>query len=167
MFFIVAIPLEGKSCQWLRLNLSFLVLIKISSKSEGNKVSTVQTVKEGGFKESYNTQSRNILIIITVLSFLLILLYLAGNIIFYTPDQGTKREKYIIQSIYQKERMPTLAGNIHLSVHFLPHGPRPFHLSTEKRTVRSVGSGHQSGYSRADIINKNINKWSKVFPYKE
>ena len=54
--------------------------------------------------------------------------------------------------------MPTLAGNKHLSVHFFPHGPRPFHLSTEKGTVRSVGNGHQSGYSRADIINKNINK---------
>ena len=54
--------------------------------------------------------------------------------------------------------MPTLAGNKHLSVHFFPLGPRPFHRSTEKGTVRSVGNGHQSGYSRADIINKNINK---------
>ena len=63
--------------------------------------------------------------------------------------------------------MPTLAGNKHLSVHFFPHGPRPFHLSTGKSTVRSVGNGHQSGYSRADTINKNINKTSRVFPYKE
>ena len=54
--------------------------------------------------------------------------------------------------------MPNLAGNKHLSVHFFPHGPRLFHLSTEKSTVRSVGNGHQSGYSRADTINKNINK---------
>ena len=54
--------------------------------------------------------------------------------------------------------MPTLAGNKHLSVHFFPHGPRPFHLSTEKSTVRSVENGHQSGYSRADTINNNINK---------
>ena len=57
--------------------------------------------------------------------------------------------------------MPTLAGNKHPSVHFFPHGPRPFHLSTEKGTVRSLGNGHQSGYSRADTINKNINKRSK------
>ena len=57
--------------------------------------------------------------------------------------------------------MPTLAGNKHPSVHFLPHGPRPFHLSTEKSTVRSVGNGHQSGYSHADTINKNMNKTSK------
>ena len=54
--------------------------------------------------------------------------------------------------------MPTLAGNKHLSVHFSPQGPSPFHLSTEKSTVRSVGNGHQSGYSRADTINKDINK---------
>ena len=94
-------------------------------------------------------------------------LSLAGNIIVYTPDQGTNREKYFHHIIYQRERMPTLAGKKHPSVHFFPHGPRPFHLSTEKSTVRSVGNGHQSGYSRADIINKNINKRSKVFPYKE
>ena len=30
--------------------------------------------------------------------------------------------------------MPTLAGNKHLSMHFLLHGPRPFHLSTENGT---------------------------------
>ena len=54
--------------------------------------------------------------------------------------------------------MPTLAGNKHLSLHFFPHGPCPFHLSTEKSTVRSVGNGQQSGYSRADTINNNINK---------
>ena len=63
--------------------------------------------------------------------------------------------------------MPTLAGNKHPSLYFFPHGPRLFHLSTEKRTVRSVGNGHQSGYSSADTINKNLNKRSKVFPYKE
>ena len=54
--------------------------------------------------------------------------------------------------------MPTLAGNKHHSIHFFPHGPRPFHLSTEKSTVRSVGNGHQSGYSRADTIKNYINK---------
>ena len=63
--------------------------------------------------------------------------------------------------------MPTLAGNKHLSVHFFPYGPRLFHLSTEKSTVRSVGNGHQSGSSRADVINNNINKRSKLFPYSE
>ena len=59
--------------------------------------------------------------------------------------------------------MPTLAGNKHLSIHLFPHGPRPFHLSTGKSTVPSVGSGHQSGYSRADTINNNINKDQSPF----
>ena len=63
--------------------------------------------------------------------------------------------------------MPTLAGNKHLSVHFFPHGPRLSHLSTGKSTVRSVGNGHQSGYSRADTINEDMNTRSKSFPYKE
>ena len=60
--------------------------------------------------------------------------------------------------------MPTLAGNKHSSIHFFPHGLRPFHPSTEKVRVRSVGNGHQSGYSRADTINSDINQRSKVFP---
>ena len=60
--------------------------------------------------------------------------------------------------------MPTLAGNKHPSIHFFPQGPRLFHLSTGKSTVRSVGNGHQSGYFRADTINNNINTRSKVFP---
>ena len=63
--------------------------------------------------------------------------------------------------------MPTLVGNKHPCVHFFPHGPRFSHLSTEKCTVRSIGKGHQSGYSRADTINKNMNRRSKLFPYKE
>ena len=54
--------------------------------------------------------------------------------------------------------MPTLAGNKHLSIYFFYHGQRRFHLSTEKVQIRSVGNGHQSGYSRAITINKNINK---------
>ena len=63
--------------------------------------------------------------------------------------------------------MPTLAGNKHPSVHFFPHGPRPIHLSTEKSAVQSVGNGHQSGYSRADTINKTETEDQKMFPYKE
>ena len=59
--------------------------------------------------------------------------------------------------------MPTFAGNKHPSVHFFPHGPSFFHLSTGKSTVRSVGNGHQSGCSRTDTINNNINKRSKKF----
>ena len=90
-----------------------------------------------------------------------------GNIIVYAPDQGTIREKYHNHIIHQREKMPTLAGNKHPSVHFFPHGPRLSHLLTEKSTVRSVGKGHQSGYSRADTLNKSINRRSKIFPYGE
>ena len=60
--------------------------------------------------------------------------------------------------------MPTLAGNIHPFVQFFLHGTRLFHLPTEKARVRSVGNGHQSGYSYADTINKNLNKRSNKFP---
>ena len=104
---------------------------------------------------------------IFVLLLLLLYLSLAGNIIVYTPDQSTNREKYFNHIIYQRKRMPTLAGNKHPSVHFFPHGPHLFHLSTEKSTVRSVRNGHQIGSSRADIINNNKNKRSKLFPYRE
>ena len=82
---------------------------------------------------------------------------LAGNIIVYTPSQGAVREKYFNLIIY-KGKMPTLAENKHLSVHFFIHGPRLFRLSTEKVRVRSVGNGHQSGHSRANTLNNNINK---------
>ena len=37
-----------------------------------------------------------------------------------------------------KERMPTLAGIEHISVDFLLHGLRFFHLSTQKVRVQSV-----------------------------
>ena len=60
--------------------------------------------------------------------------------------------------------MPTLAGNKQPSVHSFLHGPRLFHVSTETVWVRSVGNGHQNGYSRADTTNKNINRRSKRIP---
>ena len=87
---------------------------------------------------------------------------LAGNTIVYTPIHGTNRQKYF-NHIINKGKMPTLAGNKHLPVHFFPHGPRLFHLSTEKVRVQSVRNGHQSGFSQADTINNNINKRSNRF----
>ena len=59
--------------------------------------------------------------------------------------------------------MSTLAGNKHLSVHFFPHGPRLSHLSTGKSTVQSVKNGHQSGYTRADIIKKSKQMIKGIF----
>ena len=87
---------------------------------------------------------------------------LAGNLIVYTLIQGTNREKNFDNFIY-KRKMPTLTGNKHLSVHFFLHGPRLLHLSTKKLRVQSVRNGYQSGYSRADTINNNINKISNRF----
>ena len=57
----------------------------------------------------------------------------ARNIIVYTPIQGTNREKYFNHNIY-KGKMPTLAGNKHLSVHFFFRRAHLLHLSTEKCT---------------------------------
>ena len=60
--------------------------------------------------------------------------------------------------------MTTLAGKKHLSVHFILDRPRFFHLSAEKERVQSVRNGHQSGYSRADTMNNNTNKYRTGFP---
>ena len=85
----------------------------------------------------------------------------------FTRQIKVRIGKSILFILFIKGKMPTLARNKHPSVHFFLHGPRLFHLSTEKVRVRSVGNGHQSGYSRADTLNKNINKRSKIFPYRE
>ncbi len=74
---------------------------------------------------------------------------LAGNIIVYTPNRSKNREKYF-NHIISKGRMPALVAKKHLSVLLFLHGPRLFHLSTEKVRVQSVRNGHQSGNSRAD-----------------
>ena len=58
---------------------------------------------------------------------------LAGNIIVYTPIQGTNREKYFYRIIFEGKK-PTPVGNKHLSVRFFFHRPRLFHFSTEKCT---------------------------------
>ena len=42
---------------------------------------------------------------------------LAGNIYVYTPIQGTNMEKYFNHFIYEG-KIPTLAENKHLSLHF-------------------------------------------------
>ena len=105
-------------------------------------------------------------IVTTVLFFLLFIPFLGGNIIVYTPNQGKTRESTLF-ILFIKGKMPTLAGNKHPSIHFFLYGPRLFHPSTEKVRVRTVGIGHQSGYSRADTIHININKRSQIFPYRE
>ena len=71
----------------------------------------------------------------SVFSFLLFFTFsLAGNIIVYTPGQGTKWGKNFIHNNY-KVNMPTSAGNKQISLHFLLCRPRVFHLSTENLRV--------------------------------
>ena len=72
-----------------------------------------------------------------------------------------EKSTLIIFSI--KEKMPILAENKHFFVHLFLHGPRRFHLSTEKVRVQSVKKGHQTSYSRANTIN-NKNKNQRSFP---
>ena len=76
--------------------------------------------------------------------------------IVYTPNQGTNTEKYFKHINYRGKDADSGVKK-HLSVHFFLHGPRPFNLSTEKRD-RFARNGRESGYSRADTINNNINK---------
>ena len=69
--------------------------------------------------------------------------------------------------LFIKGGMPFLAEKKHPSINFFVHVPRVFYLSREKARVRSVGNGHQSGNSRADTINKNINKEIKDISIQE
>ena len=81
---------------------------------------------------------------------------------FFTRQIKVQIRKSTFIILVIKEKRPTLAGIKHFSVLFFLHEPRHLHLSTEKVGVRTVGNGHQSGYSRAHTINININKrWQK------
>ena len=85
---------------------------------------------------------------------------LAGNIIVYTPSQGISREKYFINHNI-KVKMPTLAGNKQVFHASLP--------STENGRILYVRGGHQSVYSRADILftvwKSVFHKWKKITPF--
>ena len=122
-----------------------------------NKSKQLLHSAKGTLPEGCNSYNNNSTFISPIYTF-----SLTGNIIVYTPNQGTNREKYIHHKIY-KGKMPFLAGNKHLSIHFFLHGPRLFHLSTEKVRVQSVRNEHQSGQSRVDKININMNRRSKKF----
>ena len=84
--------------------------------------------------------------------------FLAGNTIFYTTIQGRNRKNYFNHIIY-KGKMPTLAGNKHLSVLFFFHRPRLFHLSTEK----CMGLIRQKWTSKWLFPRRHINRRSKRF----
>ena len=101
-------------------------------------------------------------IIIIVLYFLLFIPFPWRKTQLFTRQSKVQLRKTTLITPSIKEKMPTLAGNKHLSIHFFLHGPRPFHLSTEKIRVQSVRTGHQSGYSRADTM-KSKKQRSKKF----
>ena len=105
----------------------------VSSKFEGKSFQRTQTVKmifikDGTIPKSYNLNNLDC----TFFSYLYF--SLAGNIIFYTPNQGTNREKYFSHTIYQRKDADSRGKQKHTSIHFFLHGPRVFHLSTEKST---------------------------------
>ena len=109
---------------------------------------------------------RQATIYIRITYFSYLYLFLPGNIIVHTPNQGTNRESTLI-ILFIKGGMPFLAGNKHPSINFFVLVPHVFYLSREKVRVRSVGNGHQSGNSRADTKNKNINKEIKDISIQE
>ena len=56
-----------------------------------------------------------------------------------------------------KGKMPTVAGNKHLSILFSPHRLRVFLVSTEEVRAWSFRKKNQSSYSRAETNEKGTN----------
>ena len=100
---------------------------------------------------------------------------MAGNIIVYTPSQGTNREKYFIflfTFIFvftNKGKKATLAKIEHFFFHLFPHRPCPHHLSTDNVRTQSVRDRHQIAHtnSRAGTKTMKINTISEGTPYWE
>ena len=114
---------------WERLNwfFDFVTKMPISSIMRENRFQQKQTVNDVKFStipKGYNLYNNNSTFVSSIYNF-----SLARNVIVYTPIQGTHREKYLSHIIY-KGKLPTLAGNKHLSVHFSFHRPCLLHFST-------------------------------------
>ena len=129
-FFNVAMILREKLCQLWKLNwfLNFITEVLMCSYYEGKvsmKANTQRFQKMNTIPKTTNSYNNN--------STFVSHLFLGGSKIVYTPIQGTNREKYFNNIIY-KEKMPNPVGNKPLSVRFFYHGPRLFHLSTDKST---------------------------------
>ena len=71
-----------------------------------------------------------ICILIIVLLFLIFIPFLGGK--HNTRQVKAQIRKSTLIILFTKEKMPTLAGNKHSSIHFFPHGPRPFHLRQKR-----------------------------------
>ena len=119
------------------------------------------------FKIEYNTKGYNLCINNSTFVSPIYTFSLAGNIIAYTPIRGTNSEDYFNHIIYKRKKI-RLWREINSSPSISYFRDRVFSIFRRKKVrVRSVGSGQQSDYSRADTINKNIKKTSKIFPYRE
>ena len=81
--------------------------------------------------ESVQYRKAAIYIIIKYFPFSLLYLSFAGNLLVYTPTQGTNRENYFNHIIYKGENAGS-GGKKHLSVHFLLQRPRLFHFFHEE-----------------------------------
>ena len=145
LFLKVAMILMEKFCQFWRLNwsFSFVTKVSISSIAREKRVQQRETVYDFEqwvqFQKAANFYNINSNFLSPIYTF-----SLAGNMIFYTPNQGWNGERYFIHNIF-KGKMPTLAWSKHLSIYLFFHGTRLFHLLTEIVWVQSIRSGHQSG----------------------
>ena len=78
--------------------------------------------------------------------------------------QGTKKRN-LFDFVICEEKTPTQAEIEHLSIHFLPHTPYFFKLSTEDGRTPSIRNGHESAYFRANVLITNKKKLNRSFPF--
>ena len=156
------ILVSGEDWIWFYLWLSIMV----SSKFEGKKFQRVKQstwflLKNGTLPKSYNLHNNNCTFFSPIHTFPWRETYL------FTRQIKVQIGKSTLIILFIKGKMPTLAANKQLSVHFLFQGPRIFHLSTEKSTgpIRRKWSSKWLFPWRHN--EKNINKRSKIFPYRE
>ena len=126
--------LKEKFCQLWKLNwyFNFIAKVLISVYFEGMGFNQSKQLTFSGKRIKYHTL-QNYLIKI-VFQFLLFIPVPWREKFVYTQIQGTTREKYFNYFIY-KGKMPFVAGNKYLFVHFFFHRPRLSQHSTGKSTV--------------------------------
>ena len=105
------------------MSISSIMKGKGFNKSKQSKMSNFSTIPKG-----CNLYHNNCIFVSPINT-----IFLAGNIIVYTPIKGTNGKKYFNHIIY-KGKLPNLARNKYLSFDFSFQKPRLFHLSTEKST---------------------------------
>ena len=103
LFPSVAMRLGDKILSVVKTDCDFhlWLTVMISSYYEGKEFSISTNTQVIWWTVQY--RKATIYIIITVNLFLLFIRFLAGNIIVYTPNQGTNREKYFNHIIYEEK----------------------------------------------------------------